>query len=311
LRFLPKPNSGEVSPILIVIVGPTAVGKTSVAFDLAVKYGTQIVSADSRQIYKELDIAVAKPSAAQLRRVTHHFVGSVSIHEDYDAARFGDEAIAVIDRIHSQNRYAIVCGGSGLYIKALVEGFDPMPHVPEEVRKRIVESYDANGLEWLQAEVEAGDPDYFEVVDRRNPQRLMRALEVIQSTGLRPSMLRRQQKRKLPFLVVKVGLYLDRAELYKRIDQRVDDMVARGLFAEAEGLFQMRELNALQTVGYQEIFGFLEGKYDRDEAVRLLKRNTRRYAKRQMTWFKKDKEIRWFDPNAVDEIVQYIESSAG
>jgi tRNA dimethylallyltransferase len=186
-----------------------------------------------------------------------------------------------------------------------------MPAVPDEVRKRIVEAYDEHGIEWLQAEVQAGDPDYFEVVDRRNPQRLMRALEVIQSTGYRLSALRTQHKRQLPFSVIKVGLHMDRTELYNRIDQRVDEMVANGLIDEARQLFPKRSLNALQTVGYQEVFGFLEGKYDSEEAIRLLKRNTRRYAKRQMTWFRKDKEIEWFLPTERDKIVGYIEEQSG
>lgn len=299
-----------MSRFLIAVVGPTAVGKTRLAVELALHFRTEIISADSRQIYKELNIAVAKPSHEDLSRVRHHFIGSVSINENYDAARFGDEAMDVARSILANHSYAVLCGGSGLYIKALLEGFDPMPSVPDEVRKRIIESYDTHGIEWLQAEVEAGDPDYFEVVDRRNPQRLMRALEVIQATGLRLSALRTQHKRKLPFEVIKVGLHMDRTELYRRIDQRVDEMILNGLFDEAANLFPMRSLNSLQTVGYQEIFGFLEGKYDKEEAIRLLKRNTRRYAKRQMTWFRKDKEIQWFRPNELNEIIRYVQEEA-
>jgi tRNA dimethylallyltransferase len=300
-----------VSRFLIAVVGPTAVGKTRLAIDLALRFNTEVISADSRQVYRELNIAVAKPSGEDLSRVKHHFVGSVSINENYDAAKFGDEALNVVAGIHEKTKYALLCGGSGLYVKALLEGFDPMPSVPDEVRNRIIESYDKHGIEWLQTEVEAGDPDYFEVVDRRNPQRLMRALEVIQSTGLRLSTLRTQNKRKLPFEVIKVGLHMDRAELYSRIDQRVDDMIVNGLFDEAERLFPMRSLNALQTVGYQEIFGFLEGRYDREEAIRLLKRNTRRYAKRQMTWFRKDKEIEWFLPTELERIISYVHDETG
>jgi tRNA dimethylallyltransferase len=300
-----------MSQFLIVIVGPTAVGKTALSVELASRFDTEVISADSRQIYKELNIAVAKPSIDEMKMVRHHFISRVSVTDNYDAAKFGEEALAVIHEIHASHTYAILCGGSGLYVKALLEGFDPMPPIPDEVRSRIIESYDKNGIEWLQAEVEAGDPDYFEVVDRRNPQRLMRALEVIQSTGFRLSTLRTQHKRKLPFEVIKVGLHMDRNELYSRIDQRVDEMIVNGLFDEAERLFPMRSLNALQTVGYQEIFGFLEGKYDREEAIRLLKRNTRRYAKRQMTWFRKDKEIKWFLPTELERIISYVQNETG
>jgi tRNA dimethylallyltransferase len=311
-------NCGFLSPLimsikskyLIAVVGPTAVGKTPLAIDLALKYDAEIISADSRQLYREFDVAVAKPAPAELGKVPHHFVGSVSIHDDYDAAKFGEDALHMIGQLHAHHQFAVLCGGSGLYIRSLLEGFDAMPHVPDEVRQRIIDSYEANGIEWLQAEVEAADPDYFEVVDRKNPQRLMRALEVIQAAGLRPSTLRTKKKRNLPFQVIKIGLHLDRALLYERIDQRVDQMVANGIFEEASRLFPFRSLNALQTVGYQEIFGHMEGQYDREEAIRLLKRNTRRYAKRQMTWFRKDTEIKWFQPDQWDELLQYIQQAS-
>jgi tRNA dimethylallyltransferase len=292
---------------LVAVVGPTAVGKTALAIDLAMKYGAEIISADSRQLYREFNIAVAKPTVEELDKVRHNFVGWVSIHDDYDAAKFGEEALGMIAELHAHHNFAVLCGGSGLYIRSLLEGFDTMPNVPDEVRQRIIDSYEANGIEWLQGEVESADPDYFEVVDRKNPQRLMRALEVIQAAGLRPSALRMKKKRDLPFHVIKVGLHLERAQLYERIDRRVDEMVKSGLFEEAAALFPFRALNALQTVGYQEIFGYMEGLYDRDEAIRLLKRNTRRYAKRQMTWFRKDTEIKWFQPDQLDEIIHYIE----
>jgi tRNA dimethylallyltransferase len=297
------------SKYLITVVGPTAVGKTPLAIELALKHGAEIISADSRQLYREFGVAVAKPTDEELKAVHHHFVGSVSIHEDYDAAKFGEDALHTIGQLHARQDFVVLCGGSGLYIKSLLEGFDAMPNIPDEVRQRIIDSYESNGIEWLQAEVEAADPDYFEVVDRKNPQRLMRALEVIQAAGLRPSQLRMKKKRNLPFQVIKIGLHLERALLYERIDQRVDEMVAKGLFEEASGLFPFRSLNALQTVGYQEIFGFMEGLYDRNEAIRLLKRNTRRYAKRQMTWFRKDSEIKWFQPDHWNDINQYIEQT--
>ena len=304
-RPLPVPKH------LIAVVGPTAVGKTRVAIELATRIHTEIVSADSRQIFSELNIGVAKPSHEELQTVPHHFIGRISIQNDYDAARFSEEALDLIADIHKKNDFAILCGGSGLYIKALLEGFDPMPEVPDEVRQRILDAYKTNGIEWLQAEVEAGDPDFFEVVDRKNPQRLMRALEIINATGMKPSSLRMKTRRVLPFDAIKVGLALERGQLYEQIDARVDAMVEQGLFEEAASLFEFRTLNALQTVGYQEIFGYMEGKYDKAEAIRLLKRNTRRYAKRQMTWFRKDSEIKWFRPDELEAIVDYIKPSTG
>jgi tRNA dimethylallyltransferase len=300
-----------VTKYLIAVVGPTAVGKTHVAVELATRFHTEIVSADSRQVFRELNIGVAKPSQEELQRVRHHFIGHVSIHSDYDAARFSEEALREIDNIHKTNDVAILSGGSGLYIKALLEGFDPMPDVPEEVRQRILETYQSNGIEWLQAQVESGDPDFFEVVDRKNPQRLIRALEIINATGMKPSALRVKARRSLPFNAIKIGLALERNELYERIDARVDSMVEHGLFEEAAALFGFRTLNALQTVGYQELFGYMEGKYDKAEAVRLLKRNTRRYAKRQMTWFRKDTEIKWFRPGELDAIIECVRAEIG
>jgi len=296
---------------LIAIMGPTAVGKTRVAIELATRYHAEIISADSRQVFRELNVGVAKPSPEELNRIAHHFVGHISIHDDYDAARFGDEALAEINRQHKARDFAVVCGGSGLYIRSLLEGFDPMPVVPDEVRRRISEAYKANGMEWLQAEVEAGDPDYFDVVDRKNPQRLMRALEIINAAGLKPSSLRSRARKDLPFHTIKIGVAMERAELYQVIDARVDTMIDKGLFSEAEGLLPFRELNSLQTVGYQEIFGYLDGQYDKAEATRLLKRNTRRYAKRQMTWFRRDQEIRWFKPDDVRGMIAHINTVAG
>ena len=281
---------------LIVIVGPTAVGKTSVAMRLAEALQTDVVSADSRQFYREMNVGTAKPSEEELSRVKHHFINTRSIEEDYDAGRYGEEVQKVLAQLFSTKHAVILCGGSGLYVKAVLEGFDDMPDVPTSVREEITRQYEQTGLAWLQEMVHRGDPDYYEVVDRQNPQRLMRALEVIQHTGKPFSSYHQKRQRTLPFDVVKIGLRLERQALYDRIDLRMDQMIANGLFLEAERLFPKRHLPALQTVGYQEIFGFLEEHYDRSEAERLLKRNSRRYAKRQLTWFQRDKTIRWFDP---------------
>ncbi len=300
-----------MSGTLIVIVGPTASGKTALAISLASRFGTGIISADSRQIFRELEIGTAKPTPAELARIHHYFINTKSITEEYDAGTFAREARLVIDDIFKRTSYAILCGGSGLYVKALLEGFDELPDVDTGIRNEITDSYKERGLTWLQEEVRELDPDYFQIVDKQNPQRLMRALEVIRSSGKSYSQFRKKKEKSLlPFKVIKIGLDVDRATLYERIDSRMDDMISKGLFEEAEKYFTTRHLNALQTVGYQEIFGFMEGAYDREEAIRLLKRNSRHYAKRQMTWFRKDKEINWFDPGDQNGIIEFIEKTS-
>jgi tRNA dimethylallyltransferase len=290
---------------LIVIVGPTAVGKTAVAMELAERLETEIISADSRQIFREMEIGTAKPSAAELAKVKHHFVNVKSIEEGYDAGQYGRDALELTTQLFEKFDRLILCGGSGLYVKALLEGFDEMPEVAAGVREKIIQEYNLKGLEWLQKEVEKIDPEYFLQVDVKNPQRLMRALELYCASGKPLSVLRKRQKKELPFEVVKIGLELQREELYQRIDDRMDKMIEQGLFEEAEKLYAKRKLNALQTVGYREIFGFMDGAYDREEAVRLLKRNSRHYAKRQLTWFKKDREIAWCKSS---EAIQSINS---
>jgi tRNA dimethylallyltransferase len=293
---------------LIVVAGPTAVGKTDLSIRLAEHYDTEIISADSRQFYRELMIGTAKPEPAELSRVKHHFIDSHSITQTYDAAQFGDDALARATDLLKKFDHVIVCGGSGLYIKALIEGFDDIPETDPEIREELIRGYESNGLEWLQDRMRVEDPDYFKVVDQQNPHRLMRALEVKIGTGASITSFQTKQKRKLPFRVLKVGLELPRELLYARIDLRMDEMIARGLFREAEELLPFRQHQALQTVGYQEIFEFLEGKYDRDEAIRLLKRNSRRYAKRQLTWFKRDPEIAWFAPSDITNILGHIDT---
>jgi tRNA dimethylallyltransferase len=294
---------------LIVIVGPTAVGKTAVAIKLAEVIKTEILSADSRQIYTELDIGTAKPTPDELKQVPHHFVNTKSIREEYDAGQFGRDALNLLNRLFQEKDTVILCGGSGLYIRAVCEGFDDMPNVPPGVREQIIEEYKEKGLSWLQAKVEEVDPDYFTQVDVKNPQRLMRALELNYAAGKSLNELRNRKKKEHPFSIVKIGLELDREALYNRIDQRMDSMIESGLFDEAKQLYPQRELNALQTVGYREIFGYFDGLYDREEAIRVLKRNSRHYAKRQMTWFKRDREIKWFSPIDIDKIFGIIQDS--
>ncbi|HEU5292769.1 MAG TPA: tRNA (adenosine(37)-N6)-dimethylallyltransferase MiaA [Cyclobacteriaceae bacterium] len=296
---------------LLVIVGPTAVGKTGLALQLAEHFKTEIISADSRQIYKELTIGTAKPTQAELARVPHHFIDSHAIKEDYDANRFGEEALALINRLFERHDYLIVCGGSGLYIKALLEGFDDIPEVADEVRDQLIEDFENKGLLWLQNRMRELDPEHFKTLDQKNPVRLMRALEVKIFTGKSISTFQTSKRKQLPFKVVKIGLEVDRAELYKRIDDRMDSMIQLGLFDEAQRLYPYKDQNALQTVGYREIFDYLDGQYDKDEAVRLLKRNSRRYAKRQLTWFKRDEEIAWFRPGQTKEIMNLIAASHG
>jgi tRNA dimethylallyltransferase len=285
-------------------LGPTAVGKTDLAIRLAEYYHTEIISADSRQIYRELEIGTAKPTTEELSRVRHHFVNTKSVTEEYDAGTFGREARDRISELFKTREAVVMCGGSGLYVKAVLEGFDDLPDVPAKVREDIVEEYRERGLEWLQQEIAANDPDYYEAVDRQNPQRLMRALEIIRTTGKPFTEFRKNEKTSLPFAVLKIGLERERKELYQRIDDRMEDMIEKGLFREAEKFFTLRHRHALQTVGYQEVFEFLEGVCNRDEAVRLMKRNSRRYAKRQLTWFRRDPEIQWFHPDDWNGILE-------
>lgn len=296
--------------ILITIVGPTAVGKTALAIRLAQHFKTEIISADARQVFHEMNIGTAKPSESELQTVKHHFINSHSIYENFNAGAFAEQAEVVINDLFQTHDKAILCGGSGLYIKALLHGFDEMPEVPTAIRQAVIEEYKKKGLVWLQQSVSKSDSDYFEVADQQNPQRLMRALEVFRATGNPFSTFRNEKKKELSYQVIKIGLHLERDELYARIDQRMDNMIASGLFEEAKKLYPQKKFNALQTVGYSEIFDFMDGKHDKEEAIRLLKRNSRRYAKRQLTWFIRDREIRWFVPNEYDTVVQFIQEKS-
>ncbi|HCW06388.1 MAG TPA: tRNA (adenosine(37)-N6)-dimethylallyltransferase MiaA [Cytophagales bacterium] len=287
-----------------VIVGQTAVGKTAAAITVAQKLNTEIISTDSRQVFKELNIGTAKPTEDELKKIKHHFIGDKSIHENYDAGQYGREALELIHSLFKKYDWLVMVGGSGLYIKAVLEGFDDMPDVPDEVRLEILKEYKTKGLPWLQQQVEEADPDFFESVDKQNPQRLMRALELLRSSDKKIIELRAKKKIDHKFQIIKVGLNLPREILYERIDRRMDKMIAEGLFEEAKQFYPLKELNALQTVGYREIFDYIEGKYDYEEAVHLLKRNSRRYAKRQLTWFQRDTEIQWFQSE--EEIYKWL-----
>jgi len=292
----------------IIIAGPTAVGKTSLAIQLASALNTQIISADSRQCYKELNIAVAKPSMQELAQVHHYFINSHSIDQHVSAADFEVYALDSIETIFQKSDVAVMVGGTGLYIKAFCEGLDTIPPIAEHVRQQISDDYRLHGITWLQEKLKNEDPDYYVQGEMLNPQRMMRALEVKRSAGQSITSYQRRTKKDRSFRMLKIGLELPRPLLYERINTRVDDMMKAGLEDEAKDLLKYKDLNALQTVGYKEMFRFFDGELSREEATSLLKQNTRHYAKRQLTWFKKDEEIHWVNAQApsILETIQYL-----
>ena len=291
---------------LILVVGPTAVGKSDLCLKLAKKYETEILSCDSRQFYREMNHGTAKPSAEALAEIHHHFINTLSIQESYDVRKYEEDALNLLEYLFKKNQVVLMTGGTGLFADVIANGLDTIPDVSPEIRLELTKEFEEKGLAWLQVTVEAIDPEFFAQVDRANPQRLIRALEVWKGTGLKFSLYRTKNKVHRSFEIIKIGLDLPREELYQRIDTRMELMLSKGLFEEAEGLFASRGLNALQTLGYTEIFEFLKGKYDEQEMIRLLKRNSRRYAKRQLTWFRRDPLIRWFHPKQELEIFAYL-----
>ncbi len=301
-------KGNHLNKTLVVVGGPTAVGKTSVAIRLAKYYKTEILSADSRQFYREMNIGTAKPDAEELAEVKHHFIDSLSIHDLYNVGHYERDALSLLEKLFAKHDIAVLVGGSGLFIKAVCDGLDEIPEIDPFIRRELNSIFNQDGIVPLQEMLRLADPVYFEKVDQQNHVRLIRALEVIKGTGRPFSEYHSQQVVKRPFSIIRIALSLDRHELYKRIDDRMDAMIDRGLFDEARLLLPFAHLNALQTVGYQEIFGYLNGKYDKEEAVRLLKRNSRRYAKRQLTWFHRDDQFSWFDPLQFDEMIELINS---
>ncbi len=269
-----------------IVCGATAVGKTSYAVGLAKKYDTQIISADSRQCYAELNIGVAKPSEEQLNSVHHYFINSHSIHDEVNVKVFEQYALAAVNKIFETNDFAVMAGGTGLYIKAFCEGLDDVPEVNNTIRKEIIENYKTKGLQWLQEETKEKDPAYFSFGETGNPQRLMRALEVKLSTGNSILDFQSGKKTEREFAIKMINLEIPRSDLYKRINERVDEMMQHGLLKEAEDLYSFRLLNALQTVGYKELFDYMDAHIPLDEAIEKIKKNTRHFAKRQITWFK-------------------------
>lgn len=293
---------------LIVVVGPTAVGKTATAIKLAQHFDTDIVSADSRQFYREMEIGTAKPDADEVKAATHHFIDSHSITEEISAGRYEQLALSKLEDLFQHKKFVILTGGSGLYVDAITKGFAEMPKVDPSIREELNKTLEEKGVEFLADKLASVDPVYYEKVDKKNPHRIIRALEVSLGTGQPFSELRKPSNKSRPFGVVKIGLELPRDVLYDRINKRMDKMIKAGLFEEAQVLLPYKSHNALQTVGYKEVFDYLEGQYDKEEAIRLLKRNTRRYAKRQMTWFTKDEDTRWFSPNDHKEMISYVTS---
>lgn len=270
-------------------------GKTSYAIKLAQHYNTQIISADSRQCYQELNIGVARPSIDELNLIHHYFIASHSIHQNVNAGVFEKYALQCVDEIFANNKVAVMVGGTGLYINAFCNGIDAMPDVPLEIRNNIIENYSAKGLSWLQEEVQIKDAEFWQTAEQQNPQRLMRALEVIEATGKSINDYKNHQKIERPFSIIKIGLELPREQLIHNINLRVDKMVEEGLMEEVESLIPYQHLNALQTVGYKELFDYFNGNISKQQAIEKIKISTRQYAKRQMTWFKKDTEIKWLN----------------
>ncbi|UYZ63728.1 tRNA (adenosine(37)-N6)-dimethylallyltransferase MiaA [Hymenobacter weizhouensis] len=294
--------AAATEPTLLVISGPTAVGKTALCVRLAQELGTEVVSADSRQFYRELNIGTAKPTVEEMQGVPHHFINSHSIREEYNAGRFEQDALALLEKLFRRHRVVILTGGSGLYLQAVTEGFDEMPAAPPQFREQLHQELVAAGLEPLVAELARLDPVTHARIDRQNPQRVLRALEICRATGQQFSSFHQARPAApRPFRIRKLALTRDRDELYQRIDQRMDLMLAQGLEAEARALLPYRQHNALQTVGYQELFDYFDGHYDYAEAVRLLKRNSRRYAKRQLTWLRRDPHYQWLHPGEMSE----------
>ncbi|WP_295937265.1 tRNA (adenosine(37)-N6)-dimethylallyltransferase MiaA [uncultured Alistipes sp.] len=292
---------------LIVIVGPTGSGKTDLSICIAQHYGAPILSTDSRQVYRGMPIGTAQPSLEQLQAAEHHFIASHDLNDYLSCGEYEAQALMCLEELFSNHDHVVAVGGSGLYVRALCEGMDELPQVDQALRTKLSVLLETEGLGSLTEELRTLDPVYYEQVDRQNPARVVRALEVCLQTGLPYSQLRTGVSHKRDFDIVKVGVDLPRELLYDRINRRVDQMLAIGLEEEARALYPYRHLNALQTVGYSEFFEYFDGRISYDEAVELIKRNSRRYAKRQLTWFRRDGEVRWFRPDENEAIINYID----
>ena len=291
---------------LIVVVGPTAIGKTELAIELAKFYQTEIISADSRQFFKEMNIGTAKPSPTELETVPHHFINSHSVKTLFSTGDFEVEALELMNQLYQKHNVLIMVGGSGLYINALCNGLDDLPEIDLKIRTELNQLFEAEGLATIQTQLQKLDPEYFAKVDQNNPQRMIRGLEMVLSTGKKLSSLLTSNKKIRPFNIIKIGLNTDRAILYQRINDRVDRMIELGLLDEVRQLLPYRNYNALNTVGYTELFDYLDEKTDLASAVSMIKQNTRRFAKRQLTWFRRDEETKWFEPNDKQAVLNFL-----
>lgn len=294
--------------ILIVLLGPTGVGKTDISIDIASHSGCEIISADSRQFYKEMKIGTAVPSPDQLSLINHHFIGFLSVKDYYSSSLFERDVLKILPSLFEKKNTVIMTGGSGMYIDAVCNGIDNIPDVDPEIREKYTKKYREAGIEGLRIELKLLDPEHYDKVDLKNPKRIIRALEICGSTGRPYSSFLTKKTRERDFKIIKVGINRPREELYQRINLRVDEMIRLGLEDEVKSLLDYKGLNSLNSVGYRELFDYFEGKTTREKAIDLIKRNTRRYAKRQMTWWGKDKEIRWFMADQKKEIISFIET---
>jgi tRNA dimethylallyltransferase len=290
---------------LIVLLGPTGVGKTDISIDIAVHFNCEIISADSRQFFREMKIGTAVPTELQLKTIRHHFIGFLSIGNYYSSSLFERDVLELLPRLFSKNSIVLMSGGSGMYIDAVCDGIDDIPDVDPAIREKYIRRYREEGIEGLRVALKLFDPEHYAKVDLKNHKRIIRALEICETAGRPYSYFLKKQKRERDFRIIKIGLERPRDDLYQRINSRVDDMVRLGLEDEAKQLYNFRNLNALNSVGYREFFDFFDGKTSKEKAVELIKRNSRRYAKRQITWWGKDKDIRWFQPDQVKDIIEY------
>ncbi len=301
-------NLSNKNKLLIVIVGSTAIGKTALSIELAKEFNTEIISADSRQFYKEINIGTSKPTQKELNTIKHHFINNLSIFDYYNVSKFENQALDCLKKIFSLKKYAIMVGGSGLYINAVCYGIDELPEPDNSLREKLKNIYKSSGIEPLKNELKKLDPEYYSIVDLANPKRIMRALEVCLTTGKTYTSLRNQQAKERNFNIVKIGLNRKREELFYMINKRVDLMIKQGLLNEVKNLYKYKNLNALNTVGYKELFDYLDDKLSLEKAIENIKTNTRRYAKRQLTWFKKDSSIHWFHPDEKQKIINFIKN---
>jgi len=291
---------------LIVLIGPTGVGKTELSLSIAEHFNTCIISADSRQLFADLKIGTAAPTPDQLARVPHHFVGTLQLTDYYSAAQYESEVLSRLEELFQQHPVVILTGGSMMYVDAICKGIDDIPTVDKETRELMLQRYEEEGLEKLSAELKILDPEYYKVVDLKNPKRVIHALEICYMTGKTYTSFRTRNTKERPFHIIKIGLTRDREELYERINRRVDEMMKEGLLEEARSVYEYKHLNSLNTVGYKEIFQYLDGEWTLDFAIEKIKQNSRIYSRKQMTWFKRDEDITWFHPNQKEEIINHI-----